>query len=80
MDDLAKISREVASRINPLISTVFTAETLRNVAAVIDEIGYMVAETELAKDNSFRIFEVAAAALWWEANNVTPNCPKSIDQ
>ena len=65
-----KVDRAAASKINPLISSLWTEDTLSNVGAVVHEVGFMVAETPLAKKSVFRVFEVAAAALWWELDNV----------
>lgn len=70
MPNEVKIDRATAAKINPLISSLWTEDTLSNVAAVVYEIGFMVSETELAKENTFRVFEVACAALWWELNNI----------
>ena len=70
------VGREIASAINPLISSTHTEGTLENVASVVYEIGFMVAETELAKENVFHVFESAAAALWWERENVN-SCRKA---
>lgn len=70
MDTPIKVDRETASRINPLISSVWTEDTLNTVASVVYEIGCMVSETELAKDHVFAIFDSAAAALRWERDNI----------
>lgn len=64
------VDRSVASAINPLIGSLWTEDTLAAVSSVVYELGFMVAETELAKENTFRIFEAAAAALWWECENI----------
>lgn len=70
MPETTPVDRATAARINPLISSLWTEDTLANVAAVVYEVGFMVAETELAKENTFHVFEVAAAALWWEGENI----------
>lgn len=70
MTNEVKVDRATASQINPLISSLWTEDTLSNVASVVYEVGFMVAETELAKENVFHVFEVAAAALWWELDNI----------
>lgn len=71
MPEVITVDRETAARINPLIGSSWTEDTLDNVANVLYEIGYMVAETDLAKGNVFRVFEVAAAALEWERTNIS---------
>lgn len=70
MSILIKVDRETASQINPLISSIWTEDTLDAVAAVVYEIGFMISETELAKDHVFRVFEACTAALQWERNNI----------
>lgn len=65
-----KVDRETASQINPLISSTWTEDTLDAVAAVVYEIGFMISETDLAKDHVFRVFEACAAALQWERENI----------
>ena len=70
MTNEVKVDRATASKINPLISSLWTEDTLSNVASVVYEVGFMVAETELARENTFHVFEVAAAALWWELDNI----------
>lgn len=70
MSKTTPVDRETASKINPLIDNCWTEGTLSNVASVVYEIGFMVAETELAKENTFHVFEVAAAALRWEQDNI----------
>lgn len=71
-DAALAVDRSVASAINPLIGEICTEDTLAAVSAVVFELGYMVAETDLAKDHVFRIFETAAAALAWEYANLHP--------
>lgn len=70
MSETTPVDRATAARINPLIDSIWTEGTLSNVASVVYEIGFMVSETQLAKENTFHVFEVAAAALWWEGGNI----------
>lgn len=65
-----RVDRETASRINPLISSIWTEDTLDLVAAVVSEVGHMIAETEMAKEHIYAVFGAAAAALEWERDNI----------
>jgi hypothetical protein len=64
------IDRETASRINPLISGLWTEDTLDTAAAVVYELGYIVTSTELAIENLYHVFGAVAAALAWERENI----------
>ena len=72
--------REAASVLNPLISDVFTEDTLDRVASVITDLGYYLSlveenipETgELRFGNLYQLFNVCAAALRYESANVRP--------
>lgn len=70
MEKHLAVDRETASRINPLISTTWTEDTLHSTAAVVYELGYMITDTELAHDNVFHVFGAIAAALEWESANI----------
>lgn len=70
MEKHLAVDRETASRINPLISSLWTEDTLHSMAAVVYELGYMITETELAHDNMFHVFGAIAAALEWEVDNI----------
>lgn len=65
-----KIDRETASKINPLISTVSTRDTLHCVGAVVYEVGFMIAETSLAKEHLYLVFAALSAAIEWESDHV----------
>lgn len=70
MSNDTKVDRKTASRINPLISSIWTEDTLDTVASVIYEIGFMVSETNLAKEHTFAVFDAISAALRWEVDNI----------
>lgn len=65
------IDRETASRINPLISPLWTEDTLDRAASVVSEIGYLVAEADTPPKHMFAIFDAISAALEWESENVS---------
>lgn len=70
MSTATPVDRETASRLNPLISNLWTADTLDTVAVAIDELGHIVSDTELSIKYVFVLFSAAAAALAWERDNI----------
>lgn len=64
------IDRDTAAKINPLISSLWTEDTLDSAASVVYELGYLITTTELARENLFHVFGVVAAALEWERENI----------
>lgn len=66
----AKVSREMASQINPLIASTWTEDTLQNVSNVVNELGYLISRTEMETENIYLVFSTAAAALDWECENI----------
>lgn len=64
------IDRSIASRINPIISPLWTEDTLASVADVVFEMGYLISDTELQRDSLFHVFSAIAAALQWESENM----------
>ena len=60
------VDRETASRINPCISVLSPVDTIDNVSSVLEELGYLVINTEMATANLFHLFSVLSAALRWE--------------
>lgn len=65
------VDRDTASRINPLISTLWTEETLDNAAFTVFELGYLATgQNDLATDNLYHLFAAIAAALRWERENI----------
>ena len=66
------VDRLAASSINPLISSVSTEDTLHAAAVAVHELGFMVAETELAKDHVYLLFDAITCALRWESKNLRP--------
>lgn len=70
MPQLATIDRATASKINPLISPVSTKDTLCCVGAVVYEVGFLTADSALAKDHLYLVFAALSAAIHWEADHV----------
>lgn len=70
MTNEVKVDRDTAAKINPLISSLWTEDTLDAAHSVIYELGYIVTTTELGIKNLFYIFGVIAAALEWERDNI----------
>lgn len=70
MTNEVKVDRDIASKINPLISSLWTEDTLDATRSVIFELGYILSTTEFAIENLFHIFSVIAAALEWERDNI----------
>lgn len=70
MTNEVKIDRDTASKINPLISSLWTEDTLDAARLAIYELGYILTTTELAIENLFHIFGVIASALEWERDNI----------
>jgi hypothetical protein len=70
MTNEVKVDRATASKINPLISSLWTEDTIDSLSDVIYELGYIaVSEHDLATANLFHLFGAIAAALEWEAEN-----------
>lgn len=65
-----KLDRETAANINPLIGSMGIEDTLSSVSGAVLELGYIVGDTDLARGNMFRFFEVVSAALKWELKNM----------
>lgn len=74
MADTQLPARASAAALNPIISPVNAADTVTNVASVVQELGALVAQADSLEDvrNSFIMFAAAAAALMFEveAGNV----------
>lgn len=68
--DAPVIDRATAAKINPLISSLWTEDTLDSAASVVYGLGYIVTTTELAIENLFHVFGAVAAALEWERDNI----------
>lgn len=64
------VDRETASRINPLISSLWTEDTLHSMSSVVLELGYLISASDGAPEHLFRVFETVAAALAWETDNI----------
>ena len=64
------VARETAAGINPLIGSLGIKDTLENTSGVVLELGSMVGDTNLARSNLSRVFEVVSAALNWELQNI----------
>lgn len=76
MTNEVTIDRATASKINPLISTISSEDTLSSMASVIYELGYLVVgERDLATGSLFHLFGAIAGALGWEVENISsPKC------
>lgn len=71
MTNEVAVDRATAARINPLISNLWTEDTLDSLSSVVYELGYLViSENDLATDNLFHLFGAIAAALEWESKNI----------
>lgn len=68
--DAVAFARKTAAGINPLIGSLGIKDTLENTSGVVLELGSMVGDTNLARSNLFRVFEVVSAALKWELENM----------
>jgi hypothetical protein len=71
MSNATPVDREAASKINPLISNLWTEDTLDAAAATVFELGYLATgQRDLAVGNLYHLFSAIAAALTWERDNI----------
>lgn len=70
MPESTPVDRATAHRLNPLISNLWTEDTLHNAASVVYELGFLLSETELARGHLCLVFDAIAAALLWEGDNI----------
>lgn len=71
MTNEVKIDRETAAKINPLISSLWTEDTLANISSIVYELGYIASSAaEVETANLFHLFAAIAAALQWETDNI----------
>lgn len=68
--------RETASRLNPLISELFTEDTLDQCSRMVQTLGYLLSQidtppegTEPHFGNLYLLFNPIAAALFYESEN-----------
>lgn len=68
MADTQLQARASAVALNPIISPVNAADTVSNVASVVEELGALVSRAECLEDirSSFMLFSAASAALMFE--------------
>jgi hypothetical protein len=79
LQNLSGISREVAHELNPIISDVWTTDTLTGIAALVEGCGYLISEFDGQKSCTLQRFyllsEAVSAALRYEIHN--PSYPIS---